>query len=72
LEPKIEKLKERFGSSIETLASVALNFVLAHDHVACVIPGFRNEKQAGCNVAAVQGSLSDEDVAFIRDLFLEI
>jgi len=71
LKPKVEKLKERFGSSTEALVSVALNYVLAHEHVACVIPGFRNEKQAGCNLAAAQGSLSDEDVVFIRDLFLQ-
>lgn len=69
LEPKLEKLKERFGSTAEALASVALNYVLSHEHVACVIPGFRNEKQAHCNLGASQGDLSEEDVAFVRDLF---
>ena len=28
------------------LAAMALNYVLAHENVACVIPGFRNERQS--------------------------
>jgi len=46
---------------------MALNFVLAHPHVACVIPGFRNARQAECNLVAANRSLSAEDVAFIRE-----
>jgi aryl-alcohol dehydrogenase-like predicted oxidoreductase len=49
------------------LAAIALNFVLAHPHVACVIPGFRNERQARMNVAGAGRTLSQEDVAFIRE-----
>ena len=53
LKPKLEKLKSRFGSSTENLAAMALNYILAQPRVACVIPGFRNERQARCNVAGV-------------------
>lgn len=67
LKPKLQKLKERFGSSTEDLASVALNYVLAQPRVACVIPGFRNERQARCNVAAAGRYLTSEDVAFVRE-----
>jgi aryl-alcohol dehydrogenase-like predicted oxidoreductase len=67
LKPKLGKLEERFGSTTEDLASVAINFVLAHPRVACVIPGFRNERQAKCNVGAAGRTLSEEDVAFIRE-----
>ena len=67
LHPKLEKLKERFGSSIENLASVALNFILALPRVACVIPGFRNERQAKCNLAADGRELSAEDITFVQE-----
>src|SRR3954470_13305713 len=37
LKPKLQKLKDRFGSTTEDLASVALNYILAQPRVACVI-----------------------------------
>lgn len=67
LKPKLAKLKERFGSTTEDLAAVALNYVLAQPHVACVIPGFRNERQASCNVKAAGRTLTAEDIEFIRE-----
>jgi len=67
LKPKLAKLKARFGSSTEDLASMALNYVLAMPRVACVIPGFRNERQAQCNVAGAGRAMSTEDVAFVRE-----
>lgn len=69
LKPKIQKLRERYGANMEDLAAVALNYVLAHPSVACVIPGFRNERQALCNVQAAGRSLDSGDVKFIRSLF---
>lgn len=68
LHPKLEALKGRFGDGIEDLASVALNYVLAHPRVACVIPGFRNERQAKCNLAAEGRHLSESDLQFIREV----
>ena len=67
LKPKLEKLKTRFGDSIEDLASVALNYVLAHPHVASVIPGFRNERQVRVNLGASGRELTQDDVKFIRE-----
>jgi aryl-alcohol dehydrogenase-like predicted oxidoreductase len=67
LKPKLQKLKARFGSSTEDLVAVALNYVLAHPHVACVIPGFRNEKQAKSNLSAEGKTLSQADLQYIRD-----
>jgi aryl-alcohol dehydrogenase-like predicted oxidoreductase len=66
LKPKLEKLKSRFGSKIEDLASVALNYDLAHPRVCCVIPGFRNENQARINLAAAGRALSPADLEFVR------
>lgn len=66
LKPKLEKLKERFGSTTEDLARVALQYILAQPRVACVIPGFRNERQARCNIAGADKPLSAAEVAFIQ------
>ena len=66
LKPKLAKLKGRFGETTEDLAATALNYVLSFPRVACVIPGFRNERQARCNLAAAGRSLSGDDVAFVR------
>ena len=65
--PKLDKLATRFGGSAEQLAAVALQYVLAHPRVACVIPGFRNPKQAAINVAAEKFTLCEEDLAFLRE-----
>jgi aryl-alcohol dehydrogenase-like predicted oxidoreductase len=67
LKPKLAKLKARFGDSTEDLAAVALNYILAMPRVACVIPGFRNDRQARVNVAAAGRALTEEDVAFVRE-----
>ncbi len=67
LKPKLEKLKGRFGGTIEDLVTVALQYVLAQPRVACVIPGFRNERQAACNVGGADRSLSEEDISFVRE-----
>ncbi|MEO8205837.1 MAG: aldo/keto reductase [Chthoniobacterales bacterium] len=71
LKPKVEKLKARFGATTEDLAGVAINYVLNNPHVACVIPGFRNEKQARCNLAGAGRVLTAADIDFIREVFAE-
>jgi aryl-alcohol dehydrogenase-like predicted oxidoreductase len=67
LKPKLAKLKARFGDSTADLAAVALNYILAMPHVACVIPGFRNERQAKINVGAAGRNLNAEDIKFIQE-----
>jgi len=67
LAPKLGKLKVRFGSSTEDLASMALNYLLSYPKVCCAIPGFRNERQAKCNVAGAGKVLTRDDVQFIRE-----
>ena len=67
LKPKLAALKARFGDSISDLASVALNYVLAQPNVACVIPGFRNERQVRVNVGAAGRDLSAEDIQFVKE-----
>ncbi len=68
LKPRMDRLKSRFGSATEDLAAMALNYVLAHPKVCCVIPGFRNERQARCNVAGSGRALTADDVQFVRDV----
>ncbi|MDB5326940.1 MAG: aldo/keto reductase [Phycisphaerales bacterium] len=67
LKPKLDKLKARFGSTTEDLAGMALNYILAMPRVACVIPGFRNERQAKCNIAKAGKAMNAEDVKFVQD-----
>jgi aryl-alcohol dehydrogenase-like predicted oxidoreductase len=67
LKPKLERLKARFGATTEDLAAMALQYILAQPRVACVIPGFRNERQAKCNLAAEGRALSAEDIRFIQE-----
>ncbi len=66
LKPKLAKLKQRFGPTTENLAAMALNYCLAMPRVACVIPGFRNQRQAACNLGAEGRALSADDIAFIQ------
>jgi myo-inositol catabolism protein IolS len=68
LQPKLDKLKARFGGEIRDLAAMALNYILAQPHVACVIPGFRNERQVKANLHGAGTSMSDADVAFVREV----
>lgn len=68
LKPKLAKLKERFGETTEDLVAVALNYVLAQPHVACVIPGFRNERQARINVGAAGRTMGGEDIEYVQDV----
>lgn len=68
LKPKLARLKERFGDTTEDLAAMALGYILAQPRVACVIPGFRNERQARCNLAAEGRAFSPDDLAFIREV----
>ncbi|MEL7471737.1 MAG: aldo/keto reductase [Planctomycetota bacterium] len=70
LRPKLTRLGERFGVTTEDRASAAIRFVAAHEHVGSVIPGFRNERQARCNVrAASDAPMSADDLAFCREVF---
>lgn len=69
IQPKVEKLKSRFGKDVKDLARVALQYLLANPVVACVIPGFRNLNQVQVNLAGEGKPLSAEDVAFIRQAF---
>jgi len=65
LKPVLEKVKATHGPTIEDLSSICCRFVAGHPNVAGVIPGFRNERQARCNIrggkdpALTQGDLDD-------------
>ena len=71
LEPKLTKLKEKFGSSTEDLARMSLQYLLHHKFVGAVIPGFRNLKQVKVNLSAMDKPLTDEEFEFINNVFAE-
>jgi aryl-alcohol dehydrogenase-like predicted oxidoreductase len=64
---RVEQLRflERDG---QTLAQAALRWVLSHPAVHCVIPGARTVAQLETNVGAIDGELTDDEIARIRDL----
>ena len=66
--PKLARLKSRFGATTEDLAGVAQRYILNHPNVACVIPGFRNERQVVCNLAGADRELSAVDQDFITQV----
>jgi myo-inositol catabolism protein IolS len=52
------------------LSSVATRWVLSHDRVISAIPGFRNQRQAKCNLqAAIDAPMTQPDATWLRDLF---
>lgn len=68
-EKGIAAVAGRFGHSTEELARVALQYVLHHEHVAGVIPGFRNLKQVSMNCSVSGKPLNSREVAHIRRAF---
>ena len=69
VEKSLKIISDRFGTSTEDFARVALQFVLFHDRVASVIPGFRNIEQVKNNLSAENCPLNGEEIAFIRKAF---
>lgn len=72
----LAKVRERFGRpgvpDIETLSSVASRWVLSHERVCSAIPGFRNERQARCNLrAATDEPMTAADAAWLHAAFAE-
>lgn len=75
---KLAQVRARFagpaapGTPEDTafLSSIASRWVLSHPQVCSAIPGFRNARQAACNVkAASDKPLSAADAAWLGDLF---
>lgn len=71
LEPKIEKLKNKFGSSNQELSRAALQYLLHYKQVGAVIPGFRNLNQVKANLSGADKPINDEEFIFIKQLFEE-
>jgi len=69
IEPKLEALKQKFGSDVNSLARAALQYLLHYNVVGSVIPGFRNLNQVIVNLSAQDKPLTDEEFNFIRELF---
>lgn len=69
VEAQVARIRERFGGTRQDLARVALQYLLAHPVVSCVIPGFRDQRQVEMNLAAADSPLSEDDVEFVRGVF---
>jgi aryl-alcohol dehydrogenase-like predicted oxidoreductase len=69
VEQKLNKIKERFGSSVNELARVAMQFLLHYKFMGAVIPGFRNLNQVKINLSAMDKPLTDEEFEFVKNVF---
>lgn len=69
VEPKLRRLQDRFGQEPADLIAPALGFLLSHDVVASVVPGFRTNMHVRDICAAVRKSFTAEDRAFIEQIF---
>jgi aryl-alcohol dehydrogenase-like predicted oxidoreductase len=67
LEPKLNKIKNEFGSSAKELARVALQYLLHYNLTGCVIPGFRNLQQVKTNLDAIDKPLTNDE--FVKSVF---
>lgn len=72
VEPIVDKLKVKFGSSNQELSRAALQYLLHYDRVGAVIPGFRNLEQVKSNLSAMDKPLTQEEFNFIKDIFSQI
>lgn len=70
IEPKLEKLKTKFGESNQELARAALQYLLHYERVGAVIPGFRNLEQVKSNLKGIDNPLTDDEFEFIREIFI--
>jgi len=71
LEPRLQKLKDKFGPSQEELARVAMQFLLHYKIMGAVIPGFRNLHQVKVNLSAMDKPLTDDEFNFVKSVFAE-
>src|SRR3954452_10049309 len=67
---RIEQLRflERDG---QNMAQAALRWLLAHPGVHCVIPGARTVEQLEANIGAVDGDLTEAELARVKELHAE-
>lgn len=77
---KLAQVRKHFGSAaakgspedVAFLSSIASRWVLAHANVCSTIPGFRNAKQAACNVQAMKDEpMSPADALWLGSLFAQ-
>ncbi|MCK6605877.1 MAG: aldo/keto reductase [Ignavibacteriaceae bacterium] len=69
LEPKLEKIKTKFGSGPLELGRAAIGYLLYHNVVGAVITGFRNQEQVKMNIQMAENPITEDEYKFIKSLF---
>lgn len=69
IEPKLEQIKQHFGSSPEEMGRAAMQFLLAFKQSGAVIPGFRNLAQVKSNLACADSPLTADEFALLKSVF---
>ncbi len=72
LAPVMDRVEQRFGFGVENLLRVSLQYLLGHQAVSCVIPGFRNVKQVKLDLAPAGKPLHNDDIDWIREQFKDL
>ena len=67
--PRLQLLRQRFGPQPNDLIAPALGFILAHDIVASVVPGYRSAPQVIQICDALKVSFTADDRTFIETVF---
>jgi aryl-alcohol dehydrogenase-like predicted oxidoreductase len=71
LEPALQRLKDKFGSDLQTLAWLANQYALHKSKNAVAIPGFKNPDQVESNYQTMARALAVEEIDFITEVFEE-
>ena len=66
-DPALARIKEKFGSDIQSLAGVANQYALSKSKNAVAIPGFKNAGQVESNFKSMGMTLTEEDISFISE-----
>lgn len=72
LAPRLDRIKQRFGSTSEDLIRLSLQYVLGHEVTSCVIPGFRNVRQVEMDLAPAGKPLTQDEISWITDALADV
>jgi len=69
LEPVLNRLREKFGPDMETLAWLANQYAIHKSKNAVAIPGFKNASQVESNYKTMIRALTVEEIQYVTEIF---
>ena len=72
LNKRLMLVKKRFNiTTIREMVQLCLKYSLSRDNNLCVIVGFKNKKQINDSLST-KGHISEKNINFIRNIFVDI